>query len=151
MHVRRVTVVMLFGMVGACTGDGVAAPPLGLSHATATPFCAPDDGPAVAIYIGDTEVSSIPPSGPHLQVAIWSPIASLSGRAWSVAPDDGAGAAWLYRDRANFEFAAGGAVTVRSVTTDKTVIGTLDVVFPGPRRIKGGFTAKWIPGNPLCG
>ena len=151
MRTRRVAVAMLFAFVGACSGNGLTAPPPGLRHAVATPFCAPNDGPAVALYLSDAATTSLPPSVPYLRVGVWQPLAALSGETWSVAPDDGEGGAWLHSEPATFEIASGGTVSVRSVTADGDVIGTLDIIFPDRRRIKGDFTAKWIAGRPICG
>jgi hypothetical protein len=122
--------------------DGALAPPRDLVHAAVTRSCAPNDGPAVTIYLSQT---------PYLQINVWQPLASLGGRPWSVGSGSSEGSATFVAVSANPETATTGTVTVHSVSADNHVEGTVDVIFPKSGRIHGGFQAIWKPQTFLCG
>ena len=135
----------------SCDSDGIHAPPRGLPHAVATRTCAPNDGPAVAIYLTTTAVQTLEPSAPYLRTAVWQPLDGLRGRSWSLASGSTEGAAWFHSTAMTFEIAIRGNVTVTSVSADNRVEGTMDVTFPRSGRIRGGFKATWVAQTMLCG
>ena len=131
--------------------DGALAPPGGLAHAAATRGCAPNDGPAVTIYLSQTPMDSSAPSAPYLQINVWQPLASLGGRTWSVGSGSSEGTATFVAASTSPERAPTGTVTVLSVSADNHVEGTVDVLFPKAGRVHGGFQAIWKPQTFLCG
>jgi hypothetical protein len=135
----------------SCGSDDIGLPPPGFPHATATRTGAPNDGPAIAIYLSATAVETLEPSTSHVGVAIWQSLDALSGRSLSVAPTSAEGAGWYYATPLGFESALRGNVTVLSVSADNRVRGTVDVTFPMAGRIRGGFDATWISRPRLCG
>lgn len=128
----------------ACASDGVNAPPPGLPHAAATRFCGPTDGPAVAIYLSRAPMLSLAPPAPYVRVAVWQPLDRLTGRSWSLTGAETEGGAWFFATPGTFEVATRGEVTVRAVSADNTVEGTVDLRFPSAGRIRGGFKASWL-------
>lgn len=152
MLVRRyfnlsILIVPLLG----CSQNSAVAPPDGFSHAAATRFCAPNDGPAAVIYLSDGEVESLDPSPPFIRIAIWQPAGALANRSWSLRASAGEGAAWFHSTTSAFEIASSGSVRVTSVSADTSLEGNVDVTFPTAGRIRGGFTAPWIFRPALCG
>ena len=142
---------MAIASVVSCGSDGIGAPPPGLPHATVTSTCAPNDGPAVTIYLSAAAAGTLEPSTPYLRIAVWQPLNALSGRSWSLASTSAEGAAWYYATAMGFESATRGNVTVTSVSATNRVRGIVDVTFPSAGRIRGGFDAIWMPQTLLCG
>ena len=148
---RVICLFIVTVLLAACDSDGIHTPPRGLAHALATRSCAPNDGPAVAIYLTSTAVQTLQPSPPYLRVAVWQPLDGLRGRSWSLASGSGEGAAWFHPTVTTFEIATRGSVTVTAVSADNRVEGNMDVTFPRAGRIRGGFKATWIAQTMLCG
>lgn len=149
--VARVICLIAMVLLAGCDSDGIHAPPRGLPHAVAARSCAPNDGPAVAIYLTSTAVQTLQPSTPYLRVAVWQPLDGLRGRSWSLASGSSVGAAWFHSTATTFEIATRGSVTVTAVSADNRVEGNMDVTFPRAGRIRGGFKATWIAQTMLCG
>ena len=113
MSIRHILVgLSLLVFAVACAGADIASPPAGLSHAAATLSCGPTDGPATAIYLAHDPVEWLEPDYPYLRVAIWQPLAHLSGGSWRVASGDTAAAAWYFSGPNEFEIASAGRVAV---------------------------------------
>jgi hypothetical protein len=143
------SVLVTFAM--ACS-NGIAAPPIGFTHAAATLACGPTDGAAVAIYLSPTPVTSPAPSGPFVRIYINKAVEEVGGHAWPVTGNGSAAGAVFQTTSADYEVATGGYVITSSVSADKTIEGTVNVVFPNAGHISGGFHAEWISQTgPLCG
>lgn len=134
----------------ACASDGILGPPSGFPNATAGAFCAPNDGPAVAIYLSPTP-AQLYPSMPYVRVAIWKSLDALTGRVWRVGPGSVDAWATFQVTDTDYESASSGYLTVTSVSADNRIEGTLDIIFPTTGRVRGGFKADWIAQRPLCG
>jgi len=148
---REVCLSIAIVFVAGCDSDTIHAPPRGLPHSVATGTCAPTDAPAVAIYLSAAPVETLQPSAPYLRLAIWHTLDALSGRTWSLSPSSEEGSAWFHATATGFEIATRGSVTVTSVSDDNRVEGTVDVTFSTAGRIRGSFTATWMPSTLLCG
>lgn len=134
-----------------CSQNGVLAPPDGFPHAVAVRSCAPNDGPAVSIYLSRAEVTTLEPTPPYLRIAIWQPVGTVANRTWSLRIPAGEGSAWFHATTSGHETASSGNVRVTTVSADTTLEGTVDVTFPAAGRIRGGFTAPYIDPPALCG
>jgi len=148
---RVICLSIVIVLLAGCDSDGIHAPPRDLSHAVAAHSCAPNDGPAVAIYLTSAAVQSLEPSTPYLRAAVWQPLDGLSGRSWSLASGSTQGAAWFHSTATTFEIAIRGKLTVTSVAPDNRVEGIIDVTFPRSGRIRGAFAATWVARTMLCG
>lgn len=141
--------VLIF-LAMACS-DGIAAPPAGYTHAAATFACGPADGPAVAIYLSPNPVTSLEPSGPYVRIYIDTAVEQVGGKAWPIGGSSPA-AASFQTSASNYEIATGGYIITSSVSGDKTIEGTVNLMFPNAGHISGGFHAEWISrAGPLCG
>ena len=147
---RAVCLSIATAVAVGCSSDRVGAPPPGLPYATATPTCAPNDGPAVSIYLTALLEDTLEPSKPYVRIAVWQPLDSLVGRSWVLAPSSEDGSAWYHATAVDFESATNGRLTVTSFSLER-VRGTVDVTFPDAGRIRGAFEATWIPQAELCG
>ena len=143
------SVLLVFAL--ACS-DGIAAPPVGFTHAAATFACGPADGPAVAIYLSPAPVTSATPIGPYVRIYIDKSVEEVGGQAWPVAGSGATAGAVFQTSSGDYEIASGGYVITSSVSADKTVEGTVNITFPNAGHISGGFHAEWISQTgPLCG
>lgn len=142
-----IVVIPLLG----CSQKDPLEPPDGFPHAVAVRSCAPNDGPAVTIYLSSDEVETSEPSPPYLRLAIWQPVGVLANRTWSLAVSSSEGSASFHATASAHEAAAGGTVTITTVMADTTLQGTVDVIFPTAGRIRGGFTAPYVHPPALCG
>jgi hypothetical protein len=143
------SVLLVFAM--ACS-DGIAAPPIGFTHAAATFACGPTDGAAVAIYLSPTPLISPAPSGPYVRIYINKAVEEVGGQAWPIAGSGAVAGAVFQTSSADYEIASGGYVITSSVGADKTIDGTVNITFPNAGHISGGFHAAWISQTgPLCG
>ena len=133
----------------ACANDGLE-PPRGLSYAVAMRSCAPNDGPAVAIYLSAAPAPGQEPAPPYLNISVWQPLSALNG-SWSVSSNSPQAVASYYSSGTNFEAASEGTVTITSVSSDNTVTGSIDATFPNAGQVRGGFTARWLDRQILCG
>jgi hypothetical protein len=149
--VRHLALSIAIVAVTACDSGATHAPPRGLPHAVATSTCAPNDALAIAIYLTAAPAETMEPSAPYLQITIWHSLDAMDGRTWSLSPDSDDGAASFRATPTGFETATRGSITVRSVSDENRVAGTVDVTFPSAGRIRGTFNATWIPSTRLCG
>jgi hypothetical protein len=140
--------LVVFAM--ACS-DGIAAPPIGYTHAAATFACGPADGPAVAIYLSPNPVTSLEPSGPYVRIYIDQAVEQVGGKAFPIGGSSPA-AAWFQTSLNNYEIASSGYIITSSVSADKTIEGTVNLTLPNAGHISGGFHADWISrAGPFCG
>lgn len=151
MRLAIAALALVLGAAAACGSDGLLPPPLGLAHAAASATCAPTDGPATSIYLSPQAITSLEPAGPHVRLHVWRAIGELPG-TWSLAASRGEGGAVRYGAAGEIiDQAATGSVTVIAVGEDRSVVGTVDLVFASGERIHGGFTARWIQRLFVCG
>jgi hypothetical protein len=121
------------------------------AYAVAARSCAPTDGPAVAIYLTHEPVTSLEPTVPYFQVAIWQPLEEVSGRTWTVAGDLLEGSASYRPSSDRYEFATTGRIRIDAVSHENTVRGSVDLRFPTAGRVRGGFQATWLTTSMMCG
>jgi hypothetical protein len=137
-------------MVAACSSDDIPGSPAGLPYAAATPTCGPTDGPAVAIYLSPSPVTSLDPAIPYVRIAVWQPLDRLRERTWTLG--EGAATAGYFTTQNEFETASSGSVTVTTIDSDSTVRGSAVFTFPTRGTVTGGFRAHWLPvATLLCG
>lgn len=137
--------IALLGTVVACNGDGVLRPPFGFEHSAAAATCGPADGPATTILLSHVPVSSMQPEGLHARIWIWRGVSELAGHTWTLAGSDMQGWASLHSGTDQLDEAISGAIAIVSVSADNTITGNVDVTFSQRGRIRGGFSARWIP------
>jgi hypothetical protein len=141
---------LLFVFAVACS-NGIAAPPVGYTHAAATFACGPTDGAAVAIYLSPNPVTSLEPSGPYVRIYINQDVEQVGGKGFQIGGSSPA-AAWFQTSSSNYEIATSGYIITKSVSADKTIAGTVNLNFPNAGNVRGGFHAEWISrAGPLCG
>jgi hypothetical protein len=149
MSVIRVLRFSLIAIVAmACGSDGISDPPFGFTHAVALAACGPADGPATAIYLSPDPIGSLEPAGVYIRIAVPVDVSHLTG-FWPVGLNSES-AAWLHLTDPTLQAAESGLVIVKSVGTDNTVTGIVDVDFPNGQRIRGDFTATWLTGMTTC-
>ena len=147
--IRRLALPATAILLLACGADTLVGPGGRFTHAAATFACGPADGPAVAIYLTQTPVTSFEPSGEYVRVYTTGTLQEIAIRSpMSVTSD---AAAWFHFSNGEYEIAKGGVLTVRSISADKTIIGSVDLFFPKAGRVHGDFGAPWVPNNVLCG
>ena len=129
-----------------------STPPLAeFPYATATPDCAPWDGPAVAILFTATADTVAPDSAPYLRVGLYDARERLLRRTirWPAETDVG-GASWCV-DGDDCMAADSGVVQLDALERDSVIPGRLRLVFPGGAVLDGSFRATWRPRTALCG
>ena len=140
------SVLVVFAM--ACS-DGIG-PSIGFTHAAATFACGTADGPAVAIYLSPSPVTSLEPSGPYVRIYIDRAAEEVGGKTWPIDDSSPIGA-WFHASANNSETATSGYVITSSVSADKTIEGTVDLTFPDAGHVHGDFQAEWISqAGPPC-
>jgi hypothetical protein len=148
--IRWLSLLVLLVLAGACS-DGIAAPPIGYTHAAAAFTCGPADGPAVMIFLSPNPVESPQATPPVVRIFIGQAVEEISGKVWSV--DGTSSATASFQSEGNtLENPTSGYVITSSVSADTTVDGTVNLTFPTGGHIVGGFHARWISraGSP-CG
>jgi hypothetical protein len=133
----------------ACSSDSTSAPLRGFAFSSVTPQCGPADGPAVAVFLAPTQEGANGASAPYVRVYVDVPVNQLTG-VWPITPKSEAGA-WFHPDATNSELAESGIMIVKSVDSDNTVMGLVDLYFSNGGHIKTDFLAKFRPMNMLCG
>lgn len=152
MRIARPTILLTLAVSAfGCRPYNVSAPPDGLPHSAATRSCGPADGPAVAIYLASSPVQALEPSAPYVRFYMWQALNDLAGRSFALTGEAPEGSAWYHRSVSDYEVATSGQISVTSVGSDNTIEGWVDVRFATAGRVRGGFRATWIPGQPLCG
>ena len=133
----------------ACSSNSTSPSLSGFAYSSVTPQCGPADGPAVAIFLAPTQEGANGASAPYVRVYVDVPVNQLTG-VWPISPKSEAGA-WFQTDATNSELAESGIMAVKSVDSDNTVTGLVDLYFPNGGHIKTDFLAKFRPMNMLCG
>ena len=142
---------LVAALLASCDWDGTLGPPPGLPHAAAARSCAPDDGPAVDIYLATARIEALAPAVPYVRLTIWQPLAAIRGRTWTLSTGSSEGAAQLVTQTDTFESASAGTVNITAVLPDTTVEGTVSLRFARAGRVRGTFRGTWISRSALCG
>ncbi len=131
----------------------LASPPEGYPVAWAHNSCAPWDGPAVVLYLGQTLPSDpLSPTYPHLQVSIYSRPTELPGQRFhweGSAPNEGS----ARRCVSEYQCLVADAVAVEfgNFQDPAAYAGSVDVTMPDGSSVAGGFSATKLTYQPLCG
>jgi hypothetical protein len=125
----------------------VAAQPEAL-HAVAWADCAPWDGPAFTVAVGQ-QGSKVDPKHPWLRISIWHPVESRHGVTYRFPDTDGRTGAVTYGGTA-FPSPTGTVSFSRNAATSD-VDGSFDLVTPNGRRLTGRFHGSWVPRTIMCG
>ncbi len=144
----RLTSLYAFLLVLACGSESIPGPPKGLPYSAAFRTCGPADGPAVGIILASGPIQASSAPTPYVRMMITQPLEQIVDHSWSV--DDGMGASYVAAPN-ELESAVSGAVTIRAIGPDSSVLGSVLLRFPTRGQISGGFTARWINISPLCG
>lgn len=128
-----------------------AQPLADFPFASATPDCAPWDGPAVAILLTATGDTLPPATAPYLHVGLYDARDRLLRRTvrWPAETAVG-GASWCV-DGDDCMAADSGLVRLDALEGDSVLPGRLRLVFPGGAVLDGSFRATWRPRQALCG
>jgi len=128
-----------------------AAEPAPYSYAFAMPDCAPWDGPAVVLYLLDSNSDNVPPATPHVRVTIWKGAPELAHRTfrWPANPQPGAAAQCSSAD--SCEAVIEGQITFGAVDPNRFVEGELNLRFGSGERVRKAFKAAWRPRRIGCG
>jgi hypothetical protein len=150
----RFLLIVLGTPLAACglQMDLPAQPPEGLGVASFHADCAPWDGGAVTLLLGQ-EVSPDPlkPGFPHLQVSLYTSIAKFrtGGRVhFEIPGNQGLAQFCLQADACT----KATAVTLQFSKVEENLLeGRLEVLFKDRAAIRGSFHATRIPFRALCG
>lgn len=154
MHLKRLVVGLMILPAAACTAQCVlpSAAPDGLESSWFHDDCAPFDGPATSLYLGDeAATNALAPTLPYLRVALYT-----------------SSARFPINERLRFEIPAaeahaeycpdtGGCTAAEEMTIEFSRIeqdvleGRLEALFADRAPIRGGFRAARIPFEALCG
>lgn len=151
---RRLLLILLGIPLTACAlqADLPAEPPQGLGSAWFHDDCAPWDGSATTLIMGE-QASATPaqPGFPHLQVSVysnWRQFRTGERLRFEVSGDRGFAQYCLSEDACT----KATAVTLQFSKVEQDVIeGRLEVLFKERAAIRGGFRAVRIPFRALCG
>jgi len=144
----RLTSLYALLLVLACGSESIPGPPTDLPYSAAFRTCGPADGPAVGIILASGPIQASSAPTPYVRMMITQPLEQIVDHSWSV--DDGMGASYVAAPN-ELESAISGAVTIRAIGPDSSVLGSVLLRFPTRGQISGGFTARWINISPLCG
>lgn len=137
--------VVVFAM--ACS-DSVSPAFRAFAYSTVTPQCGPADGPATAVFLAPSVAGANGESAPYVRVYVAVSVDQLAG-LWPITTNSNA-AASFQQDASTYEVAESGYMFVRSVDSDNTVTGSVDLQFPNAGHIKTDFRAKFRPTTILC-
>ncbi|HEU4997085.1 MAG TPA: hypothetical protein VFT29_19850 [Gemmatimonadaceae bacterium] len=150
MKVSTIAVLpLVLAFAGGCNGEGISGSPAGFPHATAERSCGPADGPAVLIYL-TSEPFAENPRPPYVVVFIERSVDQLAGQSFSVGADPSQARATRALSTTQSVAATSGTISIESVSTDKAITGSVNLLFP-VGRTAGRFTAAWIERFMLCG
>jgi hypothetical protein len=131
--------------VAACENEPSA--PFPAAFAKAERSCGAADGPAVNIFLSDTQFASDTPEVPYVRIWIQQSVTTLAGKSFQVPAQ---ASATFHRSGPAPEDATSGTVVISSVAADTTVSGTVSVRF-GTLEVSKQFTAPWRSRTFLCG
>jgi hypothetical protein len=146
-HMNR-RIGMLALMAIALAPPAPAAAQTDVLHAVAWADCAPWDGPAFTVVVGQPG-SKVDPEHPWLGISIWHPVESRHGVTYHFPDTDGTTGAVSYGGKA-FPSSTG-TVSFAADTMKNDVDGSFDLVTPSGRRLIGRFHGSWVPRKFMCG
>lgn len=139
----RFTIV---GLAGCAAGPTTVAFPAAFARA----WCAPTDGPAVAVELSES-AKSAPLTPPLVRVYVYQSRSSAAGKTWSLATPYTEGNASHCSSETACETATRGTVRFDPTSSADILSGTLDVIFPTKGAVQGPFRATWQTTQTLCG
>lgn len=140
------TLVVLIAFVGSVTGT--AQEPRVLP-AVAWVDCAPWDGPAFVVAVGELGAKNVEPERAWLRISIWRDAESRHGVTYRFPDNEGKTGIVSYFGSA-FPSVTGTVTFARSSLRD-SVEGTFDLVAPDGRHHTGRFRGPWRQVSFLCG
>lgn len=123
----------------------------GFPIATATPDCAPWDGPALSIVLSGESADPDSTQPPFLHVALWQSLDRVVGPIWRWPVDAQIGAASLCLAEQDCRAATRAIVWLEPFGVDSAVAGRLRLEFADRPTIAGSFRATWRPRIGRCG
>ena len=111
--------------------------------------CAPWDGAAFTIAIGQPGSKSVDAEHAWLMISIWHPAASRHAATYRFPDRDGKTGAVQYNGTA-FPSVTGTVSFPRATVADE-ISGAFDFIAPDGRRLAGPFRGKWSPRRAMCG
>ena len=144
----RIASTLALAVLVAAGCSKSTGPTLSLGLAEATPSCAPNDGPAVAIRFAPspTDTSALP----VVQVSVFRSRAELAAKRWTLPSEQAQ--AWIQRTSApEFDPATEGLIRIDAVEADGTISGSIDLRFADGTRFDRNFRAPWRERAMLCG
>jgi hypothetical protein len=135
-------------MATALVPPAPAAAQPAVLHAVAWADCAPWDGPAFTVAVGQ-QGSRVDAEHPWLQISIWHSAESRHGVTYHFPDADGRTGAVTYGGTA-FPSSTGTVSFAREAATSE-VDGSFDLVTPNGRRLTGRFRGTWVPRTIMCG
>jgi hypothetical protein len=137
--------------VAACGSDDISRPFSDFSHASATPACAPTDGPAVAIHLTPNDEARGTTRQRYVQVIIMRRVGEIAGRTWRVDDRGDSAIGGLVIGPSSAMIPAVGQVAIFRADTSKTIDGAVDLLFANGVHVEGVFSAEWEPRAFFCG
>ena len=114
--------------------------------------CGPTDGPALVIYLLNTEMKGTKVPYPHVRISIWRAAAELSGRTLRWRNEGPSmGMAVRCSEAGKCQRATSVKLEFRSREADGSIPGALELDFEDGESIRGGFRAAWRDRQVLCG
>jgi hypothetical protein len=150
-HILFFVAILAVLGVDCARGAEPAAGPAPYSYAFAMPDCAPWDGPAVVLYLLDSDSDALPPATRHVRVTIWKGAAELAHHTfhWPANPQPGAAA--QCSSAGSCEAVVEGQIAFGAVAPNSFVEGELDLRFGNGERVRRAFKAAWRARRVLCG
>jgi hypothetical protein len=111
--------------------------------------CAPWDGPAFTVALGERGAKKVDPERSWLQISIWHPAESRHGVTYRFPDSDGKTGAISYRGAA-FP-SSKGTVTFTRTGAPTVIDGSFDLVTPDGRHLTGQFHGSLVARKVLCG
>lgn len=142
----RSTLLSLSALLLTLTACDVAPEPR-LSHAAAKLQCGPADEGFTAIALAAEPINSAQPPYPHVALTLPASVSTLAGKSWDI--DAKTLGAWYVTGPGRSEAAVTGHVSITSVDSDLTVVGSVSLRFPS-RFVDMPFTAPWLETGMLC-
>jgi benzodiazapine receptor len=123
-----------------------------LSQGVAVADCAPYDGPATSIFLSESsDIDTLPPAPPYLQLIIYEPGARLSARRVEFGRvEGGSGIALRCQPGGECATTNRGTVEFGAPQEDGSLLGSYRLTFSGDT-VAGTFRARWSSRVAICG
>jgi hypothetical protein len=143
----RTTVLTPLALLLTLTACDQFGPEPTLSYAATMLWCGPADEGYTAIVLAKEPVTSREAALPYVGIGVTESVSRLAERTWSVTGDS-ASASYITQPNKS-ERALSGSITITSVDSASTVIGSVSLRFPS-RIVEMPFTAPWINTGMTC-